>query len=160
MCCAVLSCLVVSNFCDPMDCSPPGSSFHGDSPDKNTGVGYHSLLQGIFPTQGSNPSLLHCRHVLYHLSHHQRSVLISRKKRDMPTVGHYFYFIFEFFSIMAYYTIFNIVCLSYLQQFVSANLKLLTYCPHVSPLVTISLCSVYMNLFCKKIICIFFRFHI
>ena len=32
--------------CNPMDCSPPGSSVHGDSPGKNTGVGCHSLLQG------------------------------------------------------------------------------------------------------------------
>ena len=44
---------------DPMDCSPPGSSVRGDFPGKNTGVGYHSLLQGIFPTQGSNPCFLH-----------------------------------------------------------------------------------------------------
>ena len=36
--------------CDPMDCSPPGSSVHGDSPGKNTEVGFHALLQGIFPT--------------------------------------------------------------------------------------------------------------
>jgi len=43
-----------------MDCSPPGSSVHGDSPGKNTGVGCHALLQGIFPTQGWNPGLLHC----------------------------------------------------------------------------------------------------
>ena len=42
---------------DPMHCSPPGSSVHGDSPGKNTGVGCHALLQGIFPTQGSNPGL-------------------------------------------------------------------------------------------------------
>uniref|UniRef100_A0A8B9YL87 Nucleophosmin n=1 Tax=Bos mutus grunniens TaxID=30521 RepID=A0A8B9YL87_BOSMU len=34
-----------------------------------TGVGCHALLQGIFPTQGSNPGLLHCRQILYHLSH-------------------------------------------------------------------------------------------
>ena len=45
--------------CDPMDCSPPGFSDHGDSPGKNTGVGCHALLQGIFWTQGSNPCLLH-----------------------------------------------------------------------------------------------------
>jgi len=38
-----------------MDCSLPGSSVHGDSPGKNTGVGCHALFQGIFPTQGSNP---------------------------------------------------------------------------------------------------------
>ena len=54
---------------DPMVCSPPGSSVHGDSPGKNTGVGCHVLLQGIFPTQGLNPDLLHCRWILYHLSH-------------------------------------------------------------------------------------------
>ena len=40
-----------------MDCSPPGSNAHADSPGKNTGVGCHALLQGIFPTQGSNPRL-------------------------------------------------------------------------------------------------------
>ena len=40
---------------DPMDCSLPGSSsVHGNSPGKNTGVGCHAFLQGIFPTQGSN----------------------------------------------------------------------------------------------------------
>ena len=39
------------------------------SPGRNTGVGSHSLLQGIFPTQGSNLGLLHCRQILYHLSH-------------------------------------------------------------------------------------------
>ena len=36
---------------------------------QNTGVGSQSILQGIFPTQGSNPGLLHCRRILYHLSH-------------------------------------------------------------------------------------------
>ena len=36
---------------------------------QNTGVGSHSLFQGIFPTQGSNPSLPHCRWILYQLSH-------------------------------------------------------------------------------------------
>ena len=45
--------------CDPMDYSPPGSLCSWDSPDMNTGVGYHALLQGIFPIQGSNPHLLH-----------------------------------------------------------------------------------------------------
>jgi len=40
-----------------MDCSPPGSSVHGDSPGKKTGVDFHAFLKGIFPTQGSNPHL-------------------------------------------------------------------------------------------------------
>ena len=39
-------------------------------PGQNTGVGSHSLLQGILPTQGLNPGLLHCGLILYHLSHH------------------------------------------------------------------------------------------
>ena len=43
-----------------------------DSPGKNTGEGCHAFFQGIFPTQGSNPGLLHCWQILYHLSH-QRS---------------------------------------------------------------------------------------
>ena len=55
------SCLTL---CDPMDCS----LWPWNSPGKNTGVGSHSLLQGIFPTQGSNPGLLHCSQILYHLS--------------------------------------------------------------------------------------------
>ena len=50
--------------CDPMEPLGPWD-FLG----KNTGVGCCFLLQGIFPTQGSNPDLLHCRQILYHLSH-------------------------------------------------------------------------------------------
>ena len=52
-----LSCVWL--FCDPMDYNLPGSSVHGIFPDKNTGVSCHFLLQGIFPTQGSNLCLLH-----------------------------------------------------------------------------------------------------
>ena len=59
-----------------MDCSPPGSSVHGDSPGKNTGVGCHSLLQGIFPIQGSNPGLLHWQAYSLPLSH-QGSLLLT-----------------------------------------------------------------------------------
>ena len=55
--------------CDPMDCSQSGSSVLRDSPGNNTAVGYHALLQRIFPTQGSNPGLPHCRWILYWLSH-------------------------------------------------------------------------------------------
>ena len=48
--------------CDPMDCP-------WNFPGQNTGVGSLSLLQGIFPTQGLNPGLPHCRWILYQLSH-------------------------------------------------------------------------------------------
>ena len=44
--------------CNPMNHSLPGSSVHGDSPGKNTGVGCHAFLQGIFLTRGSNLHLL------------------------------------------------------------------------------------------------------
>ena len=59
------------NLCDSMYCSLPGSSVPEDSPGKNTGVGCHAFLQGIFPTQGLNSGLLHCRWTLYHLNIHQ-----------------------------------------------------------------------------------------
>ena len=52
-----------------MDCSPPGSLVHRDTSGKNTGLGSHTLLQRIFPTQGWNPGLLYCRKILNHLSH-------------------------------------------------------------------------------------------
>ena len=42
-----------------MDCKPTRLLCPWDSPDQNTGVDYHFLLQGIFPTQGSNLGLLH-----------------------------------------------------------------------------------------------------
>ena len=54
---------------DPIDCSPPDSFVRGDFPGQNTGVGCHALLQGIFPTQGLNSGLPHCRRILYHLSY-------------------------------------------------------------------------------------------
>ena len=48
---------------------PHGLYSPWNSPDQNTGVGSLSLLQGIFPTQGSNRGLLHCRWILYQLSY-------------------------------------------------------------------------------------------
>ena len=52
-----------------MDFSLPGPSVRGHSLGKNTGVDCRVLLQGVFPTQGLNPGLPHCRQILYHLSH-------------------------------------------------------------------------------------------
>ena len=69
--------------CFPVDCSPPGSSVHGDSPGKNTGVGCHARLQGIFPTQGSTPGLPHGRQILYRLSH-QRSLDVLSWELPVP----------------------------------------------------------------------------
>ena len=60
-----------------MDSSPPGPSVLGDSAGKNTGVGCHPLLQGLFPTQGSNPGLPHCRRILYQLSYKEALTDVS-----------------------------------------------------------------------------------
>ena len=77
----------MSNSCDPMDHSPPGSSVHRDFPGKNTGVGCHFLLQGVFLTQGSNLGLLHCRQILYQLSHQGSPHLEPRKVRSRNDVN-------------------------------------------------------------------------
>ena len=50
---------VMSSFLWPMGCSPTRLLCPWDSPGQNTGVGSHPLLQGVFPTQGLNPGLLH-----------------------------------------------------------------------------------------------------
>ena len=62
----VQSCLTLY---DPMDYSLPSSSVCPWSSLGRTGVGCDSLLQGLFPTQGLKPGLLHCRQILYCLSH-------------------------------------------------------------------------------------------
>ena len=62
--CAMLSHLVMCDSLWPLWIVAHGASVHGDSPGKNTGVGCQALLQGIFPTQGLNPGILHCRQIL------------------------------------------------------------------------------------------------
>ena len=65
--------------CDPMDCRSTRLLNPCDFPGKSTRVGCHFLLQGIFPTQGSNPGLPHCRQMLYPLSHQGSFVHYSQK---------------------------------------------------------------------------------
>ena len=61
MCCAMLSRSVVPNSLRPHGLQPARLFCPWDSPGRNTGVGCHALLQGIFLTQGLNPGVLHCR---------------------------------------------------------------------------------------------------
>ena len=71
---ATVLCLVVQSsptLCKSMDCSLPVTSVHEDSPGEDIGVDCHALLQGIFPTRGSNSRLLHCRQILYQLSYQE-----------------------------------------------------------------------------------------
>ena len=75
--CAMLNYPLCLTVCDPIDCSSPGSSDHEYSSGKNIGVDCHALLQGIFPIQVWNPGLLHCRLILYHLSHQGRPRILQ-----------------------------------------------------------------------------------
>ena len=63
----VLAAQSCPTLCDPMDLALQAPLW--DSLGKNTEVGCYFLLQEIFPTQGLNPGLLHCRQILYHLSY-------------------------------------------------------------------------------------------
>ena len=75
---------------------PHGLYSPWNSLDQNTGVGNRSLLQGIFPTQGSNPGLLHCGRILYQLSQQQghrfqggqfRALLLARHLVGVVDLG-------------------------------------------------------------------------
>ena len=63
--------------CEPMDYSPTRLLRPWDFPGKNTRVGCHFLLQEVFLTQGSNLNLLHCRQILYCLSHQKLNSFFS-----------------------------------------------------------------------------------
>ena len=68
-------------------CDPYGLYSPWNSPGQNTGVGSLFLLQGIFPTQGSNPGLPHCRQILYQLSHKgQKYKVQSEVTQSCPTL--------------------------------------------------------------------------
>ena len=73
-------------------------------PGKNTGVVSHSFLQGIFLTQGSNPGLLHCRQILYCLSHqfvmiHMQMFLLQKEKKRAQFFCYQYHAFFHFLSM-------------------------------------------------------------
>ena len=80
------------SFCDPMDCS---LLCPWNSPGNNTGLGRHFLLQGILPSQGSNPHLLPCRKFPYCLSqqespHWNHKYPSKKKKKTFSPTFRYF----------------------------------------------------------------------
>ena len=79
---------------DHMDCSPPSS---WDFPGKNTGVGCHALLQGIFPTQGSNPRLLHWQVSSFTTEPPEKPSFLStnRQIRNHPQKSQLYHLIFK-----------------------------------------------------------------
>ena len=104
---AVLSCSVVSDSLWSHGLQPATPLCPWDSPGRNTGVGCHTLLQGIFPTQGSNPGLPHWRQILYRLSHQGRpffwgftqNVRLKVLTRD---IRHFFPCVLNFFCVLVW----------------------------------------------------------
>ena len=84
-------------------------------PGKNTGVGCHSPLQGIFLTQGSKPSLLHCRQILYHLSYGEFPEHLSEVRSLSSTPSHSLFFCklpyFHFLTGLKSISDYTVVCL-------------------------------------------------
>jgi len=70
----------------------------------NTGAGCHSLLQGIFLTQRLNLDFLHCRQILYHLSHQGRPIALVLKSK---------------FLLMAYMAVYELIPSGYFLDFIS-----------------------------------------
>ena len=85
--CVCVSHSVMSDSLRPYALKPARLLCPWNSPGKNTGVTCHSLLQGIFPSQGSNPGLLHCRHMLYQLSHQGSPIWYIICKYLLPFCG-------------------------------------------------------------------------
>ena len=108
-----VSCSVVSDSLRSHGLYPTRLLCPWNSPGKNTGVVCCSLLQGIFPTQGSNPGLLHCRQILYHLSHKGSPIyglspiksVGSQLNQDSRVGSHalIFFFCFNFFPFCIYF---------------------------------------------------------
>ena len=126
---------VVSNSLRPYGLYSPWNSL-----DQNTRVGSLSLLQGIFPTQGSNLGLLHCRQILYQLSHREaeeyQSVQPIPSPGDLPDPG------IELGSpaLQADSLPTEGSLIFYVQQYVYVNCKLLIYpSHHLFSLVTVNL---------------------
>ena len=67
---------IMSDSLRPHGPYPTGLLCPWDSPGKNAGMSSHSLLQGIFPTHGPNPGLLHHRQILYYRSHQGSSLCV------------------------------------------------------------------------------------
>ena len=80
--CVCVSHSIMSDSLRPHELQPTRLFCPWNSPGKNTGMGCHSLLQGIFPTQGLNQGLLHCRRILCHLSHQGNPNL----PKSIPTI--------------------------------------------------------------------------
>ena len=110
-----------------------------DYPDQNTGVGDLSLFQGIFPTQGSNPDLLHCRCILYELSHQGSStpILLIVKKEKLVFRWYFIVNILEYIEEINWNPIKCFLCAVYVLTLILFNSH---NSPCIMPAVFTSLC--------------------
>ena len=105
-----------------LDCHSPGSSVHRILQEFwNSGMGRHALLQGIFPTQRSNPALLHCRWSLYHLSH-QGSPCRSHRRLTLTHCLEEILGVYLYHDLLALRTFFPVIPVSQRQLSVKINL--------------------------------------
>ena len=91
---------------------PQGLYSPWNSPGHNTGVGSLSLLQGIFPTQGTNPGLLYCRPILYQLSYQNLTIFKIFLRRDGWWYEQIWFFSFFGGENTVYWILFIEYCLS------------------------------------------------
>ena len=99
MCCVSLVAQSRPILCDAIGCSLPGSSVHGLFQARILEWVAMSSSRGSFPTQGSNPDLLHCRLILYHLSHQSIYVYV------FSICVQFIYVCVQLFIIMKYYSV-------------------------------------------------------
>ena len=122
---------VVSNSLQSMDCSPVRLLCPWDPPGKNTGVGHHSLLQGIFPTQGSNLGFPCCRQILYHLSHQGKPL------------NYVYIYVWKYGYIVCIYIVWiysvDIVCVCMYLQCV--YIYIYTWCVHMCVYIFMCVCT-------------------
>ena len=125
-----ISCSVVSDSETPWTVASLSMGF----PSKNTGVGCHRLLQGIFLTQGSNLCFLHCRQILYCLSHREANYIWAVNNNM------WFLKISQSFFILSLQLHFKIDCIgiiSFFLQVGKSKLKEVRYLPEFAVRVTL-----------------------
>ena len=113
--------LLWRNVCKNPSFLPPWTVAHQspmfmEFPGKNIAVGSHSLLQGIFPTQGLNPGLLHCRQIHYYLSHQgSPSPFINCMVFKKYLSNNSFTFWIDYYQISDLQVFFPILCVAFLK---------------------------------------------
>ena len=89
VCVVCVSRSVVSDSLQPHGLQPTSLLCPWDFPGKSTKVGCHFLLQEVFPTQGTNLCLLHCKQILYHLNHQEALIVRVSELQGLTLFSYY-----------------------------------------------------------------------